>query len=296
MEDFSTLLNKLSQSNFPSAIGGCKNYKHNFDCCEYNITIFNDYYHDDIVIQTYDGYMIKLHHGSIGDTRSNILILCDDMKIINDPNWDLKIFLSKINKNMDKISNDHIKNCLINSIFYAIKTKFCIKSSDPYSPFWKKCSALFILDALLIINSCKLSPTHILEYAHNFKYNKINSQLSILNDCMGIERATTSLLSRMYKSTICLSAQLQKNDSKIIQAKYNYMIKNSLLSNCYLYLVYINRKNLLELEPVLHNNTHIYYMLKNGFDIENNVLEIFKQAEIIQNVANDLLNHHSRIW
>ncbi len=294
INDFDTLINKLSNYNFPVAIGGCKNHKHNFDCCEYNITIFNNY-QDEFVTQL-DDSLIKLHYGSMGETRSDVLILYDDMKIINDQNWDLKIFLTKVNKNINKISNDYIKNCLINSIIYSVKTKLCIQSSNPFSPFWKKCSALFMLDALLIINSCKLSPAHILEYVHSFSYNKINSKFSIINDCIGIERATTTLLSRMYKSTICLSNKLNKNDSKIIQAKYNYMIKNSLLPNCYLYLMYANRKNLLELENMIHDNASIYYMLKNGFDIENNTLEIYTQAKIIQDTANDLLNNLFRIW
>ena len=36
------LLEIVSEKNFPVALGGCKNNKKTFDCCEYNITIFDE--------------------------------------------------------------------------------------------------------------------------------------------------------------------------------------------------------------------------------------------------------------
>ncbi|MCY3853907.1 MAG: hypothetical protein OXF28_03780 [Thaumarchaeota archaeon] len=295
MKDFDTFLNMMHDCRFPVGIGGCKNNKHNFDCCEYNITIFNNCNHDfDHAMKLGDDTIIKIHYGNIKEARSNILILYNRMKIINDPNWDLKIFLSKLHQNINNVSQDFIKNCLINSFIYSTKTKICIERHDPLSVLWQKCSVLFLLDALLIINSGKLSPTHILKYVRDFQHNKINSHFSIINDCIGIERATTSLLSRMYKSTLCLNTKLQKKDSKIIQTKYNYMIKNSLLSDCYLYLMYINRNYLIEMKNKIHsNNVDIYYMLKNGFDIDNDKIELHTRIKLVQNTADYLLREIS---
>ena len=39
--DVKNFLEKFSLTNFPVGLGGCKNTEHSYDCCEYNITIFD---------------------------------------------------------------------------------------------------------------------------------------------------------------------------------------------------------------------------------------------------------------
>ena len=39
--DVKKLLDSISANGFPVALGGCKNAKKTFGCCEYNITIFD---------------------------------------------------------------------------------------------------------------------------------------------------------------------------------------------------------------------------------------------------------------
>jgi hypothetical protein len=86
----------------------------------------------------------------------------------------------------------------------------------------------------------------MLENLRHFEKNKINENFSIVNDSIGIERATPSLLSRMCKSTMGFSDMVEQNDhSKIIQKKNDYFLKNSLISDCYFYLGYTNRNNQL---------------------------------------------------
>ena len=36
------ILEKLSIENCPVGMGGCKSQGHSYDCCEYDITIFDD--------------------------------------------------------------------------------------------------------------------------------------------------------------------------------------------------------------------------------------------------------------
>ncbi len=47
--DLKILLEKLSPANFPVGLGGCKNAGTTFDCCEYNITIFDDKVEEDSI-------------------------------------------------------------------------------------------------------------------------------------------------------------------------------------------------------------------------------------------------------
>ena len=131
----------------------------------------------------------------------------------------------------------------------------------------------------------------MLEHVREFKKNKVNEKFSIVNECLGIERATPSLLVRMCKSTIGFSDLVEKNDhSKIIQKKHDYLVKNSLISDCYFYLGYINRNNFMKIHNSLHRTPELIHILKVAFDVENDVTRLEQQANLLHNTSNDLVS------
>jgi len=106
------------------------------------------------------------------------------------------------------------------------------------------------------------------------KKNKIIELISPITESIGIERATPSLLSRMLKSTMGFSDLIEDNShSKIISQKYHYMIENSLFSDCYYYLGYINRNNFKKIQD-LHKKPELIHILKTGFDLESDTTKI----------------------
>jgi len=287
--DLKILPEKLSLSHFPVGLGGCRNDCTNFQCCEYNITVFDDK-QEEPSIHEIDGNMIKLHHGSLSETNVGILKQFEDMKVLIDEQWNLRMFLTKIKTKSKQISNSYVQNCLVDAGVYAAKAKELVKSSDPLAHVWIKCAAYFLADAILSINSKRPSPTHMLEAIRGFDKNKINQNFSVVHQCLGIERASTSLLSRMVKSTIGFSDMVEKNDhSKIIQQKYDYLIQNSLLSDCYFYLGYINRNNVIKTKDTLHRNLEYAHLLKIALDTESDPLVVERQAILLLKTTNDLL-------
>ena len=287
--DLKILLEKLSLSNFPVGLGGCQNDGTNFQCCEYNITVFDDRQEEPSVHEI-DGNIIKLHHGSLSETNVGVLKQLEDMKVLIDEQWSLRMFLTKIKTKSKQISNSYIQNCLVDAGVYATKAKELVKSSDPLAYVWLKCAAYFLADAIFLINSKRPSPTHMLETIRGFDKNKINQSFSVVHQCLGIERASTSLLSRMVKSTIGFSDMVEKNNhSKIIQQKYDYLVQHSLLSDCYFYLGYINRNNIMKTKDTLHRNLEYIHLLKVALDMESDPLVIEGQATILLKTTNDLL-------
>ena len=287
--DLKILTEKLSISNFPVGLGGCRNTGNNFQCCEYNITVFDDKQESPSVHEI-DGNMIKLHHGSLSETNVGVLKQLEDMKVLVDEQWNLRMFLTKIKTKSKQISNSYVQNCLVDAGVYATKSKELVKSSDPLADVWIKCSAYFLADAIFLMNSKRPSPTHMLETIRGFDKNKINQSFSVVHQCLGIERASTSLLSRMVKSTIGFSDMIEKNNhSKIIQQKYDYLIQNSLLSDCYFYLGYINRDNVIKTKDTLHRNLEYIHLLKVAFDMESDPLVIERQATTLLKTINELL-------
>ena len=287
--DLKTLPEKLSLSHFPVGFGGCRNNGINFQCCEYNITVFDDK-REEPSIHEIDGNLIKLHHGSLSETNDGVLKQFENMKILLDEQWNLRMFLTKIKTKSKQISNSYIQNCLVDAGVCATKARELVKSSDPLAHVWIKCAVYFLADAIFSINSKRPSPTHMLEIMRGFEKNKINQSFSVVHQCLGIERASTSLLSRMVKSTIGFSDMVEKNNhSKIIQQKYDYLVQNSLLSDCYFYLGYINRNNVIKTKDTLHRNLEYMHLLKVAFDTESDPLVVEHQAMILLKTTNDLL-------
>jgi hypothetical protein len=287
--DYKKILEDFSLTKFPVALGGCRKEGNNFGCCEYNITVFDEKNEKDRIIEVGNEF-VKIHHGSLEESRHEILVQYENLEILNDEQWELRIFLSKIKEKKEKIFKTYAKSCLIDAAVCATKTKDGLKNSDLFASSWIKCSAFFIADAISILNSKRPSPTHMLENLRHFEKNKINENFSIVNDSIGIERATPSLLSRMCKSTMGFSDMVEQNDhSKIIQKKNDYFLKNSLISDCYFYLGYTNRNNFIKIKDILHQKPELIHVLKVAFDVDNDQVKIGQQADVLHKTANDMI-------
>jgi len=163
-------------------------------------------------------------------------------------------------------------------------------NTDPYSSSWLKCAAYFLADAVSVLNFQRPSPVHMLKMLRESNKNKINELISPIIESIGIERATPSLLSRMLKSTMGFSDLIEDNShSKIISQKYRYMIENSLFSDCYFYLGYVNRNNFKKIQD-LHRKPEFIHILKTAFDLEGDSIKIESQANKLHNTANFLLS------
>jgi hypothetical protein len=291
--DYKKILEDFSLTKFPVALGGCRKEGNNFGCCEYNITVFDEKNKKDRIIEVGNEF-VKIHHGSLEESRHEILAQYDNLEILNDEQWELRIFLSKIKEKKEKIFKTYAKSCLIDAAVCATKTKDGLKNSDPFASSWIKCSAFFIADAISILNSKRPSPAHMLENLRHFEKNKINENFSIVNDTIGIERATPSLLSRMCKSTMGFSDMVEQNDhSKIIQKKNDYFLKNSLISDCYFYLGYTNRNNFIKIKDILHEKPELIHVLKVAFDVDNDQVKIGQQADVLHKTANEMITQIS---
>ena len=276
-------------SNFPIGLGGCRASNSFFESCEYDITVFDDKLEADKII-FYDDNFIRIHHGSLKETKSKVLIQYDGMQIINDESWELRMFLAKIKEKRLSFYKDHAKNCLIDSIFCCEKSKEGIKNLNVFSSCWQLCAAFYLSDAICTLNFCRPSPSHMLEMMRKFEKNQINKQISIVTETVGIERAIPSLLERMLKSTIGFSDLVENNDySKIIDKKYDFFIKNSMLSDCYFYLGYINKENFIRIKDTIARKPDLYHILKVAFDVEADPNLLSQQVELIRKSCNGLL-------
>ena len=281
------ILESLSVENFPVGLGGCKSNGPTHDCCEYDITIFDGKKEESFLER--DGNFYHIYHGTLQETSPDILLQYDGMTILLDEQWELRMLLSKIKEKKQQISNAYIKNCLVEAGVCITKTKNGL-NSDPYASPWTKCAAYFLADAVSVLNSHRPSPMHMLKELRELPKNKTNETISVITEAIGIERATESLLPRVLKSTIGFSELMTGNfHSKLISRKYEYLIENSLFSDCYFYLGYINRNNFKKVQD-LHRKPELIHLLKIGFDLENDPTKIELDANNLQKSINSLLS------
>ena len=286
--DLKNLLEKLPVNGYPVGLGGCRSQDTNYDCCEYDITIFDGKKQKESIFES-DGIFYHIYHGGLEETSPYILLQYHDLTILFDEQWELRMFLSKIQEKKEQIFNAYVKNCLVEAKICITKTKNGL-GTDPYAASWLKTAAYFIADAISAINFQRPSPTHMLKTLRGFNKNKINEFISFLMELIGTERATPSLLSRMSKSTIGFSDMVENNShSKIISRKYNYMKNYSLFSDCYFYLGYINRNNFLKVSD-LHRKPEFIHVLKTAFDLESDITKIELQSDRLQESTNSILS------
>ena len=282
------ILEKLSVENCPVGMGGCKSQGPSYDCCEYNITIFDGKKQKESFLES-DGTFYHIYHGTIQETSPDILLQYYGMTILLDEQWELRLLLSKIKEKKEQIFNVYIKNCLVEAGVCITKAKNGLKT-DPYSSSWLKCAAYFLADAISALNFQHPSPVHMLKMLRGFGKNKINELISPITESIGIERTTPSLLSRMLKSTIGFSDLIDDDfHSKIISQKCGYMIENSLFSDCYFYLGYVNRNNFKKIQD-LHRKPELIHILKTGFDLESDIVKIESEANKLRQTTNSLLS------
>ena len=285
--EYKKILENLSIEIGPVGMGGCKNHGSSYDCCEYDITIFDGKKDEESFLE-HDGVFYHIYHGTMQETSPEILLQYDNMMILLDEQWELRILISKIKEKREQIFNAYIKNCLVEAGVCIAKARHGL-NSDPYSSSWVKCAAYFLADAVSALNSHRPSPLHMLKILRELPKNKTNETISVITDSIGIERATPSLLSRMLKSTIGFSDTIEGNfHSKSISRKCNYLIENSLFSDCYFYLGYVNRNNFKKIQD-LHRKPELIHILKTAFDLENDT-RIESDANNLYDATNFLLS------
>ena len=292
--DLKKIIEQYGLSNFPVGLGGCRTSDYFFDSCGYDVVVFDGKSEPKKIIKSGDEFVI-IHHASLSETLSKNLLQYDKLQIIQDESWDLQMLLSKIKEKRSALFVDYAKNCLIESLFCCQKTKEAIQASDVFASSWQKCASFYLADGISSLNHQRSSPSHMLDLLRKLEKSPINEHISVVTQTVGIERAIPSLLERMLKSTIGFSDLVEKNNhSQIIQQKHDFFVKNSMLSDCYFYLGYINKENFVKIKDTLSREQDLIYLLRVAFDVESDPTLLVQHVDLIQKSCNEILEIISR--
>ncbi len=220
--DLKKIIEEQKMSDFPIGLGGCRLSENHFDSCGFDMVVFDGKSDSDKIIQ-FNNEFVLIHHATFSETQSKKLLQYDNLQIVQDDSWDLRMFLSKIKEKRNSLFTDLAKNSLIESLFCCQKTRDAIDTSDVFASCWQKCASYYLADAILSLNHQRLSPSHNLDLLRKLEKSLINENISVIEQTVGIQRTTPVLLKRMLKSTIGFSDLIeQNNNSKTIQQKYDF--------------------------------------------------------------------------
>jgi len=285
----------IGSTESPIALGGHDSDDFDTDCGIQNLIIFDGKDIPDKII-THESKILKISHGSLSETNSEHLIHYGNIKIIQDTQWELKMLVSKVQEKKNILFSTSAKNALVESQLSLSKAKNALEHDDPFVSCWIKSGIISLIDSILFQNNIISNPVHALSSMRSLKQKNTNQFVDKIISETGIERATSSLLVRMLKSTCGFSDMIEKNqNSIIIEKKANYLIQNSLLSDCYLYLNFQNRNNFYKIKNLLNTNSDKIHVLKTAFDLTHTPSELISSIDSMSDIVDTLLtlNHKS---
>ena len=208
----------IGPTNFPIAFDGYNSDNFDTDCEIYNFIIFDGKsLPDEILIS--GSKTIKISHGNLSENNSEYLIHYENLQIIQDEQWELKMLISKIHEKKNTLFSVSAKNALVESQLALSKAKNSIDNDDPFASCWIKCRVISLIDSILFQNQILPNSAQVLSSMRKLKQKNINQFTDKIISETGIERATPSLLSRMLKSTCGFSDMIEKNQNSIIIEK-----------------------------------------------------------------------------
>ena len=281
----------IGQNNSPIALGGYDADDFDIDCNIHNLVLFDGKNISDEII-THESKTLKISHGTLSETIPESLIHYQNLEIIQDPEWELKMFVSKIKEKKDVLFLTSSKNALVESQLSLSKAKNAFEHDDPFVSCWIKCAITSLIDSILLQNNILPYPAQALSLIRNLKQKNTNQFVDKIIAESGIERATSSLLSRMLKSSSGFSDMIENNqNSSIIEKKANYLIQNSLFADCYLYLIYQNRNNFYKIKDSLDKNSDKIHVLKTAFDLTITSSELSGTIDSLSDISKSLLSN-----
>ena len=228
---------------YPAGIIGCRatNPEMSLDCCEYDIAIFNK--------QSTGNRFIRL--GNCGlevitlteISRINVMKLYK-MIIIQDDN-SLSLSSSSLSSanNVSAFQQNYLrvlrglgKKSIINSLFYHEKITKNIQKNSVLAAMWLKIAAYDFLEGILALSEIKPMPIHELNQIRKItiEHQDIAEGVKIALECVGLERATRSTISRSIEAICELNSM--EYDKELIKIKVNHLLEKGMVSDCYYYL------------------------------------------------------------
>lgn len=223
-------------SHLELALIGCRaDSSHiSYDCCEYDIAVLgsNENSYDKKIIQLGDNTIEFLHFPNYQKYGHGDISLFNMIKLEESND----LFISPPPLEIDRKSWYIAagKRKVVDSLFNVSKNSRNRAKLD--SSLNLKIAAYDLIEGILLISQTKPMPIHELNQLRQVEVRKdfINEAIQVCIECLGIERATRTIINRSFKAL--KEILKERYDVELLSSKIDFLLKQGLLADCYYYI------------------------------------------------------------
>jgi hypothetical protein len=223
-------------SDLELALIGCRaDSSHiSYDCCEYDIAVLgsNENSYDKKIIQLGDNTIEFLHFPNYQKYGHGDISLFNMIKLEESND----LFISPPPLEIDRKSWYIAagKRKVVDSLFNLSKNSRNRAKLD--SSLNLKIAAYDLIEGILLISQTKPMPIHELNQLRQVEVHKdfINEAIQVCIECLGIERATRTIINRSFKAL--KEILKERYDVELLSSKIDFLLKQGLLADCYYYM------------------------------------------------------------
>jgi hypothetical protein len=261
------------------ALVGCRadSPHDSYDCCEYDIAILGGNTNNNLdkkIIQlenstleflNFTGQNQNVHHGI---ALSNMIRLeGPDTLISETPKLDKK-----------KLFVAAGKRRIVDSLYIVSKNSSA--KAELNASLNLKIAAYCLIEGILLISGTRPMPIHELNQLRQAEISKdsINESIQTCIECLGIERATRTIINRSYKA---LREILKETyDVELLSSKIRFLLDNGLLADCYYYIGKLVCSHLEKKDNASKINYHKLNSI--ALDLTNDYEKVKKMSALIK--------------
>ena len=205
-----------------------------YDCCEYDVAILggNENGYDKKIVQLGDNRIEFLHFPNYQNYGHNDISLLNMIKLEKSSD----LFVSPHPPEIDRKSwyNAAGKRRVVDSLFNVSKNSSAKAELD--SSLNLKIAAYDLIEGILLLSQTRPMPIHELNQLRQVDVRKdfINEAIQICIECLGIERATRTIINRSFRAL--KEILKERYDVELLSSKIDFLLKQGLLADCYYYI------------------------------------------------------------
>jgi hypothetical protein len=177
-----------------------------------------------------------------------------------------------------KLFNAAGKRRIVDSLFNVSKNGS--SSAELNASLNLKMAAYDLIEGILLMSETRPMPIHELNQLRQVEVQKdyIKETIQICIECLGIERATRTIINRSYKA---LKEILKDTyDIDLLSSKIQFLLNNGLLADCYYYIGKLVCSHLEKKDNASQMN---YHKLNNiSLDLTNDYEKVKKMSALMK--------------
>ena len=246
-----------------------------YGCCEYDFAILGGNIDNDIhkkIIQLGDSTLefLNFQNQNVNEDISlyNMIELNESNVLVPEyPKLDRK-----------KLFNAAGKRRIVDSLFNVSKNSSA--SAELNASLNLKIAAYDLIEGILLMSETRPMPIHELNQLRQVEVQKdyIKETIQICIECLGIERATRTIINRSYKA---LKEILKDTyDIDLLSSKIQFLLNNGLLADCYYYIGKLVCSHLEKKDNASQMNYHKLNSI--ALDLTNDYEKVKKMSALMK--------------